>query len=320
MNTLTAMRYLLALQEHQHFGRAAQASHITQPALSNAIKTLESQLGVVIVKRGRSFAGFTAEGNKVLVRAQRMLREYEQLSDELRMQTDEPVGQLRLGAVPTAIPVAVRLASSLQALHPGIQTTVLSCSSDELEHGLMDLKLDLALGYEERASQAMPKLSLIAQYEEAYFLLKKRSAGDQLNGNTAPAVTWREVSAQPLCLLAPPMHNRVIIDAVFKKLAVQVKPAMETNSVLALAISVQAGRVQAIVPGAMASALIDPQAHELAGGLVAHPLIKPQLRTPMVLMHLTQSSGSAALDAALRFAQSAEWQAQLARHTGLLQA
>ncbi|MBS7808201.1 LysR family transcriptional regulator [Variovorax sp. PCZ-1] len=312
MNTLTAMRYLLALQEHQHFGRAAQASHITQPALSNAIKALESQLGVVIVKRGRSFAGFTAEGEKVLVRAQRMLREYEQLSDELRMQTDEPVGHLRLGAVPTAIPVATRLANSLQMLHPGIHTTVLSCSSDELEHGLTDLKLDLALGYEERANQAVPKLTLIAQYEEAYFLLKKPH-DSAANQRPATAVTWREASSQPLCLLAPPMHNRVILEAMFKKLGVQVKPAMETNSLLALAISVQAGRVQAIVPGAMVGALMN------TSGLVACPLVEPQLRTPMVLMHLAQGSGSVVLDATLRFAQSTDWHAQLAKYAGALQ-
>ena len=48
------MCYLIALSEHAHFGRAAKACHITQPALSNAMKALEEEFGVVIVKRGRN--------------------------------------------------------------------------------------------------------------------------------------------------------------------------------------------------------------------------------------------------------------------------
>lgn len=64
MNLLTSMRYLAALNEHRHFGRAALACHITQPALSNALRALEEEFGTVIVRRGRSFAGFTPEGSR----------------------------------------------------------------------------------------------------------------------------------------------------------------------------------------------------------------------------------------------------------------
>ena len=58
------MRYLVALSEHKHFGRAAQACHITQPALSNALRSLESEFGVVIVKRARVYVGLTHEGER----------------------------------------------------------------------------------------------------------------------------------------------------------------------------------------------------------------------------------------------------------------
>src|SRR5256885_11367469 len=57
------------LNEHRHFGRAALACHITQPALSNALRALEEEFGTVIVRRGRSFAGFTPEGDQVLATA-----------------------------------------------------------------------------------------------------------------------------------------------------------------------------------------------------------------------------------------------------------
>ena len=77
MNLLASLRYLVALQEHKHFGRAAQACHITQPALSNALRALEDEFGVVIVQRGRTFAGFTLEGERVLASARCMLHERE---------------------------------------------------------------------------------------------------------------------------------------------------------------------------------------------------------------------------------------------------
>jgi DNA-binding transcriptional LysR family regulator len=75
MNLLASLRYLAALSEHKHFGRAAAACHITQPALSNALRALEADFGVVIVRRGRTYAGLTTEGEAVLASAHRMLHE-----------------------------------------------------------------------------------------------------------------------------------------------------------------------------------------------------------------------------------------------------
>ena len=85
MSLLTSLRYLLALQQHRHFGRAAQACHITQPALSNAIRALDD---------GR----FTPEGELILQSAQRMLREQELLQQALQSAAGQPVGRLTLGA------------------------------------------------------------------------------------------------------------------------------------------------------------------------------------------------------------------------------
>ena len=79
MNLIDAYRYLAALNVHRHFGRAAAACHVTQPALSNALRALESHFGCTIVRRGRQFEGFTAEGYRVLAAAHRMLREQEAL-------------------------------------------------------------------------------------------------------------------------------------------------------------------------------------------------------------------------------------------------
>ena len=173
MNLLASLRYLVALHEHRHFGRAAQACHITQPALSNALRALEKEFGVVVVRRGRSFEGFTPEGERVLASAQRMLHEHQVLQQDLSSDAAHPRGTLRLGAVPTAMPILARFAAQLQARHPGIVPVALSMSSQALEAGLESIALDLALGYTERMPARGGPLRAWPQYVEHYFLLRR---------------------------------------------------------------------------------------------------------------------------------------------------
>lgn len=147
MNLLTSLRYLVALSEHRHFARAAQACHITQPALSNALQVLEKEFGTPIVKRARSYVGLTPEGEQVLGAARRMLHEHALLQQELASSASQPKGRLQLGVVPTAVPVAARFAALLQATHPGIVPVVRALSSQDIEEGLENLSLDMALGF-----------------------------------------------------------------------------------------------------------------------------------------------------------------------------
>lgn len=139
MNLFVSLKYLVALADHQHFGRAALACCVTQPALFNALRALEESFGAAIGKRGRSFAGFTTEGERILVSARRILREHELLQQDLHSGVDHPRGHLLIGAVPTAMPISARFAAMLQDRHPGIVPTVRSMSSVDLETGLESL-------------------------------------------------------------------------------------------------------------------------------------------------------------------------------------
>ena len=173
MNLLDAMRYLVALEQHRHFGRAASACHITQPALSNALRALEAELDVAIVRRGRTYEGLTPEGERVLASANRLLREQELLRQDLHSGAGSPRGALSIGAVPTTIPVAARFASQLQARYRGIKPIVRSLSSHEIETGLENLSLDMGLGYTDRGA----KFTALPQYVEQYFLLRRAMVG-----------------------------------------------------------------------------------------------------------------------------------------------
>lgn len=315
MNLLASLRYLVALDEHKHFGRAAQACHITQPALSNALRALEQEFGTTIINRGRVFVGMTPEGERVLASAQRMLHERELLQQDLSSVAGRPKGKLIIGAVPTAVPIAGRFAAMLQAQHPGISPTVLSMTSDEIEKGLEKLSLDLGLGYTDRLPLRPSRLRSLAQYTEHYFLVR-RSANPEAHPRLkiGSKISWKQAAALPLCLLTPDMHNRTIVDAAFLKAGLAVRPIIETNSILTLALSVVAGEVCSILPGALVDAVRGYTELE------ALPLHDPVVLTPIGFMMPQSERTSRTQQAAATLAQDAAWLRHAAAHSGLLTA
>lgn len=318
MNLLTSMRYLVALNEHRHFARAAQACHITQPALSNAIKALEDEFGAVIVRRGRLFGGLTPEGEQVLVTALSMLRAEEALRQDLSAAAGRLKGLLRMAAVPTAIPMLTRFAAMLRQRHPGITPVVLSMSSAEIETGLEDLSLDLALGYCARLPARGPRLQSWLQYQEHYYLLCRDAQCDSRPFAFGADIGWGEVAALPLCLLTPDMHNRTVIDEAFAAVQREVQTAMETNSVLSLVMAVaesipgDGSAMVTVLPGAMVATV------RHMPGLIARPLRSPELVTPIGFMTQQGMAPTRALLAALELQDDAEWRVQCLRHAGAL--
>jgi DNA-binding transcriptional LysR family regulator len=313
MNLLASLRYLVALDEHKHFGRAALACHITQPALSNALRALEQEFGTTIINRGRVYVGLTPEGERVLATAQRMMHERELLQQDLRGVASKPVGNIIIGAVPTAVPIAARFAAMLQAKHPGIMPTVLSMTSDEIESGLEKLSLDLGLGYTDRLQTKTLRLRSLAQYTEHYFLVQKSAKPHAKNRlKIGSKISWEQAGSLPLCLLTPDMHNRTIVDAAFTEAGVTVQAIIETNSLLTLAVSVVAGEVCSILPGAMLDTVRG------YAELEALPLCSPLIATPIGFMMPQSLRTSHTQQAAIDFAQDAAWLKHAAQHSGLL--
>src|SRR5215475_10217155 len=193
------MRYLSALHKHGHFGQAAQACHITQPGLSNAIRAMEEELGVTIVRRGRQYEGLTAEGQVVLACANRMLHEQEVLLQELASLRRQPRGSLAIGTVPTAVPIASRFAARLGARHDGIAVKVRSLSSLEIESGIENLEIDVAFGYVDRvAGGASDRVKVFKQYDERYYLVRQSAGNSRGQRRIGKPMRWRDAAALPL--------------------------------------------------------------------------------------------------------------------------
>ena len=117
---LRQLEYLVALAREKHFGRAAEACHVSQPTLSAAIRLLEEDLGAPIVERGHRFVGLTPQGRIAVEHAHRILAEAENLRHGLEEIDKGLSGRLRIGAIPTALPIVSHLTGPFYARFPGV--------------------------------------------------------------------------------------------------------------------------------------------------------------------------------------------------------
>ena len=143
MITLKQLRYLSALTTHRHFGRAAEACSVTQPALSMQIRDLERQLGVQLVERRPGDVVLTDIGAEVADRGQQILAEARDLVDFARHRSSVLTGRLVLGVIPTLAPyVLPRMLSTIQRSYPDLQIELRETQTrvllDELARGHLD--------------------------------------------------------------------------------------------------------------------------------------------------------------------------------------
>ena len=114
--------FILALARERHFGRAAEACGVTQPTLSAGVKQLEDQLGVRLVNRGSRFQGFTAEGERVLDWARRIVGDTRAMREEINSLRHGLTGQLRIAAIPTALAMIATLTTPVSYTHLTLPT------------------------------------------------------------------------------------------------------------------------------------------------------------------------------------------------------
>jgi LysR family hydrogen peroxide-inducible transcriptional activator len=150
--TIKQLQYLVALFEHGHFGRAAEACFVSQSTLSSGIRELESLLGVTLVERSRRAVRFTPLGEQVVAKAGRVLREAEELAELVQAAGRPLVGELRMSVIPTIAPFLLpRLLPRLRRERPELKLLLREEMSqdalDSLHHGRVDCVL-LALPFD----------------------------------------------------------------------------------------------------------------------------------------------------------------------------
>lgn len=258
------LEFLLALARERHFGRAAEACGVTQPTLSAGVKQLEESLGILLVNRGSRFQDFTAEGERVLEWARRIIGDSRAMRQELQALKHGLTGRLRIAAIPTTLTMIEALTTPYRERHPAVQFTVLSRSSKEIFQLLDDLEIDAGITYLD--NERLDRVANVPLYRERYCLLTSANAP---LGNREK-VTWAEVARLPLCLLTPETRTRRIIDDLIGQAGKDAQPTLESDSMIVLYSHVRTGRWASVMPARMAATL------GLADVVRAIPIVSPE--------------------------------------------
>jgi DNA-binding transcriptional LysR family regulator len=305
---LSQLEYVCALAREQHFGRAAAACHVSQPALSAGIRRLERDLGVQVVHRGRRFGGFTPEGELVVGWAQRIIEDRNALRHDLDRMAGGLTGVLRIGAIPSAQTVLAMLTGPFCRRHPLVRISCESLSSRAIVDRLAGFELEVGLTYVD--GEPLGDVRTVPLYRERYLLLVPSESG--LAGRAA--VGWAELADVALCLLSPVMQNRRILDRNFAAVGVEVVPAVEADTVAVLYAHVGTGQFATIVAPAWLRAFGVPE------GTRVVPLEKPAHEHTIGAVLADRQPGSmlarAFLDAASEVDLPAELEGALAGHLG----
>ncbi|HWK88090.1 MAG TPA: LysR family transcriptional regulator [Xanthobacteraceae bacterium] len=265
-------RYLVAVAEERHFGRAAHRCNVTQPSLSSGIKQLELELGVPIFLRGRGqrFQGLTAEGERVASWSRGVLAYCDAMRKEIAMMKKDLIGHLRLGAMPSMSPVLPSVLQTFRSEYPGVRVDVQFIGNEAMKLGLNNFALDVALTYLDKAD--LGRKNTLPIYTERMSLL----VPDTQQFKKKKTITWREAADVPLAMLRPSMHERRFVDRVFKSVGCSPVPHVESESILHLMFQTQCTELCTIIPshfahmpglfkGTRALPLVDPVVSQEVG-------------------------------------------------------
>ena len=271
------LEYFVAVAHEQHFARAAERCYVSQPALSAAIAKLERELDVTLINRGHSFVGLTAEGERLVVWAKRILAEHDAFTSEVRAVRSGVTGTLRLGAVPTASTTASLVLSAFCADHPLVKVQIHSrLATTELYRQLRDFELEAAIVH------AVPDdardIELLPLYEERFVLI----APSDMLPPAMSTVRWPDAAQLPLALLSHDMRGRQVLDEVFAEHGITLSPQVETDSVASMLAQVATRRWACIVPHTWL------WTSSMAGDIRVFELVDPVLTA-----HITVATNSA---------------------------
>lgn len=171
--TIRQLRYFEALAQHRHFGRAAEASSISQPALSVQIKELEQTLGTQLVERNARQIQLTAFGEAFLERVAAILRAVDELDDFARAAQGQLTGRFRLGVIPTIAPYLLpTLIGKLNQSHPALDLHVRETLTPRLVQEVLQGQLDTAIVALPVSETALAETAL---FSESFLLVRPKS-------------------------------------------------------------------------------------------------------------------------------------------------
>ena len=237
------LTYLIALDKFRHYSRAAEHCGVSQPALSMAIRQLEDELGLPIVRRNRRVFGLTEEGQRVLVWARQTVAALDGLRQEASFSQAVAGGTLSVSVMPPALQITPLLIERLRAFIPSLRVEVSVAPNAKIIHDLKERRIQMGLVYLDQVPQT-DVFETHELYSEQHFFV----TSEKVQASRRDAYDWSDVGKQPLCLLGKEMRSRQIVDQCFKNIGVEPTVFLETNSLELLYAELLSGRSAGILP------------------------------------------------------------------------
>jgi LysR family cyn operon transcriptional activator len=245
---LRHLRYLLAVADHGGFTRAAEALHVSQPTLSQQIRQLEETLGVSLFDRTSRTVKPTDAGEAYIECARRVLVELEAGKRALHDVKDLSRGTLRLAMTPTFMAYLVGpLVRDYVARFPNIHLEIFELSMDDIESGLADDSLDIAIAFDQVRNA---DIESIPAFTETLGLMVGRAHPLY---ESEGVLTDEAVAQLPFALLTADFVTRTRIDEYFAQGQITPKVAIEVNSVNTLLEVIRHTAMATILPQPIAT-------------------------------------------------------------------
>ncbi|MBV8031367.1 MAG: LysR family transcriptional regulator [Betaproteobacteria bacterium] len=248
---LWQLRYFTEVAERLHFGRAAEALHISQPPLSRAIRGLESLLGVTLLSRTKRRVALTAEGERLLDEARRLLRQAERIGPELAAMAAGEAGRLRIGFVSLAdYGVLPPLLKAYKAAHPSVRLGLREMLSPQQASALASGELDFGFLLPPVA-RAEELEHVVVQRERFVAALPARHRLARTRGRLG----MRSLAGEPLVMvpreIAPGLYD--IVAGLAERAGAPLNVSQEAIQMQTVVSLVSSGLGCAIVPASVAN-------------------------------------------------------------------
>lgn len=270
---LNQFRYLDALATERHFGRAAERCHVSQPALSSAIRRLEAELGLRLVDRTQRFERLTDEGEVLLRRARDTLAAADAVVAEAAALRGDLSGVLRVGVIPTAAAIVGPLVAAFTGAHDATTVRLRTGRADAIVGAVLQRDLDAGVVYVDGDLDARIRVQPLMT-DELVLL-----TSDPVLATSTEPLRWRELDDVPLALLEPTMQNRQLIDRTLERAGASPRVRVEVDGVPALVAVGLAG-------GSCVVSRTWLEGRVLPSGAVVRSLVSPVVAPTLALVTL----------------------------------
>lgn len=265
---LRHLRYFLAVAETEHFTRASESLHVSQPTLSLQIKQLEEELGTPLFDRVGKRVRLTAAGQVFREHARRALREMEEAQTALNELEGLMRGALTVGVVQTVNAYLVpEIVTRLSAAYPAVQIKVEELANEKIEEGLIEGRLNVGVGFIPTTAAEIVAEPLFDEDLVLIVSAKHKFAGRR-------HVPVRELDGEPLVLLSKGFCTRRLTDESLAEAGACPRITVEMNSIEGILATVRTGGAATVlpslaagggVPGIHAVTLTNPTPHRTVG-------------------------------------------------------